>query len=223
MTDILDEAINDYKEEKKLKRLKRFLVIVFISTLIGIVYLVFHGYSTNKSRQYIQKYTGILLNLVTSNIGLDDTKYNEQIEILINQKDTKIKELSLFDIESKYVNNQDIEKAIKKLDLIISGEYYKNSRNLALISKFGIILDKAQKDSLNEGDKKFIDYFYNQFLDENEIFYEKALLYMSLWYINQGDVDKARELLDKIKTSKNCSQFDKANVDCILNNLLVKN
>jgi len=65
--------------------------------------------------------------------------------------------------------------------------------------------------------------FYNQFLDENEIFYEKALLYMSLWYINQGDVDKARELLDKIKTSKNCSQFDKANVDCILNNLLVKN
>ncbi len=222
MKDIFDEAVNDYKEEKKLKRLKRFLSLIFILTIIGILFIFIYGNYQDKSKKKIQEYTGILLNLSKSNVGIDNPEYNEQIEILVNQKDKRIKELALLDIEAKYANNKDIEKAIRNLDLLINGEYSEKARNLALISKFGIILDRAQKNEINEEDKKFIDYFNKKFTQENEIFYGKALLYRSLWYINQGDTNKAKELLSEVKAGENVSQFDKENADCILNNLIKK-
>ena len=39
MKDILDEAIYDYTEENKLKRLKKFLISVIILGLMGVIFL----------------------------------------------------------------------------------------------------------------------------------------------------------------------------------------
>lgn len=220
MTDILDEAIYDYKEEKKLKRLKHFLIFMLFLTIFGIIALIISNYYTNKSKKHIQEYTQILFELSS-----DDSKSQDidnTFTSLINQPNKNIKQIALLDWESRLIKENDLTEAIKKLDLIINGGYSKLATNFALLSKFGIILDKSTIQKLDQNEEDFANNFLENFNDQSEIFHNKASLYKALWYINKGNNIKAKEILNNLKKSDNIGQMDFINANCILSNLEVE-
>ena len=216
MTDILDEAIYDYKEEKKLKILKVFLIITAILTILGSIFIYLYSYHSNKSIKDNKFYTAILLDL--KKYEYNSKQYNEKIDLLLNQNNNNLKELALFDVIGNNIKNDEMDLAEVNLDKIIKGKFSDRSKKLAMISKFGIILDKQD---LQEIDKKFINIFLGKFQNKDEIFYSKASIYKALWYISQNDKIKAKEILSSLSQSENVSNFDKNNVACILSNLEV--
>jgi hypothetical protein len=222
MNDILDEAIYDYKEEKKLKRLKTFLKIVGILTVFGIIAIYTYTYYLNKSSKNNKFYTETLLELTNTEYRPDDKIYKEKINLLLKQSNKHIKQLALFNLVSAYMKNNDLDRAIENLDLIIDGEYSKTSKKLAMISKFGIYLDRISKSSLEHKEKKFVDLFLQKFEDKSGIFHSKAMMYKALWHIKQGNEVKAKEILAHLKSSAHINNFDKANAACILSNLELK-
>jgi hypothetical protein len=221
MTDILDEAIYDYKEEKKLKRLKIFLKIVAILTVFGIIAIYSYTYYSNRTSKSNKLYTEILIAVSNAEYKPDDHIYKEKINLL-QQSNKNIKELALLNLASAYIKSNDLEHAVENLDIVINGGYSETAKNLAMISKFGIFLDKLPKATLNSQEKKFVDIFLQNFENKSDMFYSKAMIYKALWYVNQGNLVKAKEILVSLQLLDSINYFDKANASCILNNLEVE-
>jgi hypothetical protein len=217
MKDILDEAIDDMKEEKKLKRLKIFLFSVVIITVIGIVTLFIYDRYMNSYNKNVSQYTEILFDL--SKHKSDKDIYKKQLDILLNQNNKKIQELALLDAISNSPDNNELNHY---LDMLINGDYSENSTKLAYLSKFALILDKMHQEELNKQDLEFANKFLNLFNQKSEALYNKAMIYKALWYINKKDFLKAQELLHKIKDNDKTILIDKINADCILSNLEVE-
>ena len=222
MKDILDEAIYDYKEENKLKRLKKFLISVIILGLMGVIFLFIYGYYSDKSIKETYLYTKKLLDLSTEDYTTQDKKYIDQIDLLIKQQNKKIQELALLDVSAKYIKEGNTKESFKKFNIIINTEYSESVKKIAMISMFGMILDKPEKFDLSKEDRDFVNNFLKGFNNKSEIFYGKALLYKSLWYINQGDIEKSKQILNELQVSDNISQADRSIADCILSDLEVK-
>ena len=62
---------------------------------------------------------------------------------MINQQNKKIQELALLDVSAKSIKEGNAKESFKKFNIIINGEYSETVKKIAMISMFGIILDKC--------------------------------------------------------------------------------
>ena len=215
MSDLFDEAITDYQEERKLNLYKGFLLYFSVATFVIVLALLLYNYYQNKNERANQYMTEILFSLDRVDSGLDKELYLELIGVIIRDADSNISELASFKLASFYTNNRDLDKAIKIYDKIIKDKKTTIGLYFAILQKLGILLDAPD---LRVKYQAFITDFLNTSY-QGQVLYGKFEIYKSLMLIKQEEYKGAIVKLNQIINNPDMSDADMRLAEIMLSNL----
>ncbi|RTK92515.1 MAG: DUF2659 domain-containing protein [Rickettsiales bacterium] len=216
MVDILDEVLNDTKDEKRIILFRKFLPTIIILMLIGAVGMTGYNWYKNKTLEHHQRLGDILTNVISKEITDKDLSNNSLKHLVINNENRQA-ELADIYMVSELRAGGDNEAAILKLETIIANNKYQEiTKSYARILWLSIILDQKEiTDSNNVKARSYMDYF----VSEDQVFFTNATLLKALFYKKSGQTELAMQYANSILNSKNSSAIIKEQATAIIANI----
>lgn len=190
MADILDEVLNDEKDEKRLLLFRRFFPLIIILTIVIAICMAGFNWYKNSEKSHNRKIGDMFVDLVSGDYG-DDTLTKESLEKLIETSNNRQIELAELKIAGNFIDSNDSQGALEKLETIIENkDYYEITTSFARLLWISLILDKDEiSDAYQMQARNYLQYFTN----EKQSFFASATLMKALFYKKNGQKDMASE------------------------------
>ncbi len=210
MSDILDEAKDDYVYNRRIELFKKALPIVAILTVITISIISVKEWYISKHRAEVERNTEILFEELTGiNLSNDD-----RIEILqsLAKVDGSIGDISKFRLATYLIRNGKLSDALEELTNIINNSNSKISVNLAKTEYASLLLDQNE---LTDKQKSMIQTYLSS-IDKSQPLYENAQIYSGLYNIKIGNSARAKEIAQQLLQSESLSEAIRMQAESIL-------
>ncbi len=215
MTDILDEVLKDYIEEKKIHYFKRFLPFVIIITICVIILMLVYNMYQEKHIQANRLASETLLKSIKTLSYDNDLAMNSLINIA-NNVDTKVAELASLESIAVYISSEEYDKAKFLLDKIINSNYTNLTKNYARLLWLSLVIDQK---IISDDEKQLAELHFKEFNNETQIFYGTVSIIRTIYYIKNGSTDLAMNLLKKIVAINDMNEIIKNQANAMLVNL----
>lgn len=197
MTDILDEATQDYKEQRKIYLFKKILPYILSLTLLIVVVLSAKKWIYYKDKSLKEEKTELFYESINNESG------ELKLEVLRGlQKDNDtISFNSRFVAANEYLNNNKKENAYEEINYIIENSKKDLIRNLA---KNWYISLKLDENNLSKNDKTKIEQLIKSVEPSEPLYYNTRIL-ESLFNIKYQRLDKSMEVINSLLEDNNSS------------------
>ncbi|MDG1436575.1 MAG: DUF2659 family protein [Rickettsiaceae bacterium] len=213
MSDILDEVLNDAKDEKRLMLFRKSLPLIIVVTCIIAIFIGGYSWYQNKTNNNNRKMGDKLVTIVSGYYG-DNDKTMAALEELVQNSNNKQEELSAL----KLVNRLMVEKksiaAMEKLQQIIDNKnYHEVTTAFARLLWIGNALDEK---TISDSSQTKITEYFQYFVDENQPFFVTATLMKALFYKKRSQNDLSAEYANIVLQLKDAPFVAKEQASAIL-------
>jgi len=213
VADILDEVLNDAKDEKRLMLFRKALPIIIALTLIIAISIAAYTWYSNKNTEHNRKIGDMFVELVSGDYG-DDAATIFALKELVTTSDNKQTELAELKIASNLIAINDSAAAMETLEAIIKNkEYHDITTSFARLLWLGLVLDEDKiPDAQQMQSRNYLQHFSN----EDQAFFATATLIKSLFYKKNNQNDLAAEHANTLLKLDNASLILKEQARAIL-------
>lgn len=216
MADILDEALSDEKDEKKIMLFRKiFPIIITLTVIIAIVMGGFSWYQ-NRLESHNQKVGDMLVDLISGEYG-EKKLINESLDNLIQDGDNRQVEMAEIQRVVNVIESGDSPAAFEQLESIIANTNYNDiTRSFARLLWLNLILDeKSISDELKMKARNHMQYFK----EPSQVFFINATLLKAVFYKKNNQNDLAAEYANTILDLESASLIAKEQARAILSGL----
>lgn len=216
MVDILDEVLNDTKDEKRIILFRKFLPKIIILTFITAIGITSYNWYKNKKLEHNQRLGDILINVISNEISDKELSSNSLKHLVTNNENRQAELADIFTANELRASGES-EAALLKLETIIANNKYQAiTRSYARILWLSIILDQKEiSESNNVKARNYMDYFVN----EDQVFFMNATLLKALFYKKSGQPELAMQYANSILSFKDNSPIIKEQATAIIANI----
>lgn len=213
MADILDEVLNDEKDEKRLLLFRRVLPIIITLTVIIAVSIAGYSWYQHKNMEHNRKIGDMFVELVSGEYG-DDSLTMESLEDLVKNGENRQVELAELEIASKLIGGNDYHGAMTRLEAIINNkDYYDITTSFARLLWVSLVLDETDiSDTMQMQARNYLQYFVNN----DQPFFASATLAKALFYKKNAQNDLAAEYANALLKLDDASLILKEQAQAIL-------
>lgn len=216
MADILDEALSDEKDEKKIMLFRKiFPIIITLTVIIAIAMGGFSWYQ-NRLESHNQKVGDMLVDLISGEYG-EKKLINESLDNLIQDGDNRQVEMAEIQRVVNVIESGDSPAAFELLESIIANTNYNDiTRSFARLLWLNLILDeKSISDELKMKARNHMQYFK----EPSQVFFINATLLKAVFYKKNNQNDLAAEYANTILDLESASLIAKEQARAILSGL----
>ncbi len=209
MTDILDEANQDYRFQRRVSLFKKALPFIAFITLVIVIIIGVKDWYNNKKLLEREARTNLLAEALENP---DPELKQEALHAIANSKNDGISDLAAQNLISDDIK-KDSDKALAELDKLIQHSSSVVNKNLAKLQYAGLLLDK---NSLTDEESRKIQNILIS-IDQTQVLYSKAQIYLALYNIKIRNYTSAKDVIIKLKNNKKLPEFIYLEADAILN------
>ena len=216
MADILDEALSDEKDEKKIMLFRKiFPIIITLTVIIAIAMGGFSWYQ-NRLESHNQKVGDMLVDLISGEYG-EKKLINESLDNLIQDGDNRQVEMAEIQRVVNVIESGDSPAAFEQLESIIANTNYNDiTRSFARLLWLNLILDeKSISNELKMKARNHMQYFK----EPSQVFFINATLLKAVFYKKNNQNDLAAEYANTILDLESASLIAKEQARAILSGL----
>ena len=200
MADILDEVLNDQKDEKRLILFRKLFPTIIVATIIIAISMAGYNWYQNKVEIHNREIGDMLVSLAGGEYG-DSNATIEGLKKLIDNSENRQSELADIKIVDKLIRENSIQDALAHLESIIENtNYYEITTSYARLMWISLVLD--QKNLTEKIQMKARNYM-QFFKDEKQPFFATATLMKSFFYKKNKQNDLAAEYASNLIASNN--------------------
>ena len=213
MADILDEILNDAKDEKKLILFRKSLPIIIILTIIIAISIAAYTWYANKKIEHNRKIGDMFVEIISGEYG-DNSTVMSALKELVNTSENRQAELADLDIASKLIVENDFTDARNALEAIINNtEYYELTTSFARVLWIGLVLDEDKmSDAMQMQSRNYLQYFKQ----DDQPFFAIATLMKALFYKKNNQNDLAAEYANTVLNLQDATLILKEQARAIL-------
>lgn len=213
MTDILDEVLNDEKDEKRLILFRRIFPTIIIITLFIAILMTGYSWYNAKLIERNKEQGDILIDLVSTDVGKESVIISS-LEQIGTSSENRQAELALIERIYYAMDKKDFLTALKLLENIINNKKYTEiTTAYARLLWIGIILDL---DVITDAQKLQAQNYCEHFSKEGQLFYANATILKSLYYKKIGRIEEAINYANSVLKIANLSILHKEQALAIL-------
>jgi hypothetical protein len=213
VSDILDEVLNDQKDEKRLQAFRKLLPMIITATLVIVVIIAGYNWYASRVTQHNQEIGDLLIKLISKQYASDELT-TEALANIINTSDNHQAELASIKLFSNKLAKGDKDGAIGMLENIISNKkYHEITNSFAAILWLNIVLDQ---DQFSAEDETKIRQHFQYFKNNSQPFYATSLLLKALFYQKIKQPELAKENAEAILSLPNATEINKEQAKAIL-------
>lgn len=216
MADILDEALSDEKDEKKIMLFRKIFPIIITLTVIVAIAMGSFSWYQNRIESHNQKVGDMLVDLISGEYG-EKKLINESLENLIQDGDNRQVEMAEIQRVVNVIESGDFPAAFEQLESIIANANYNDiTRSFARLLWLNLILDeKNLSDELKMKARNHMQYFK----EPSQVFFINATLLKAVFYKKNNQNDLAAEYANTILDLESASLIAKEQARAILSGL----
>ena len=216
MADILDEVLNDEKDEKRLLLFRRALPAIIITTIFIAIAMTGYSWYKNRIVEHNKQIGDMFIDLASGEVG-DASFTNNSLEQLIEKGESRQAELAQIQLIHRMIDNNDSSSALARLEgVIANNNYFEITTSYARLLWLGIVLDQKElTEVIQIKARNYSDYFSK----EDQLFFANATLLKSLFYKKNGQDDLAAEYASSLLKTENASIILKEQALALLSSL----
>ena len=216
MADILDEALSDEKDEKKIMLFRKIFPIIIILTVIVAIAMGSFSWYQNRIESHNQKVGDMLVDLISGEYG-EKKLINESLDNLVQDGDNRQVEMAEIQRVVGVIESGDASAAFEQLESIIANANYNDiTRSFARLLWLNLILDeKNLSDELKMKARNHMQYFK----EPSQVFFTNATLLKAVFYKKNNQNDLAAEYANTILDLESASLIAKEQARAILSGL----
>ncbi len=216
MADILDEVLNDEKDEKRLLLFRRALPAIIITTIFIAIAMTGYSWYKNRIVEHNKQIGDMFIDLASGEVG-DALFTNNSLEQLIEKGESRQAELAQIQLIHRMIDNNDSSSAMARLEgVIANNNYFEITTSYARLLWLGIVLDQKELTEVTQiKARNYLDYFSK----EDQLFFANATLVKSLFYKKNGQDDLAAEYASSLLKTENASIILKEQALALLSSL----
>ena len=216
MADILDEVLNDEKDEKRLLLFRRALPAIIITTIFIAIAMTGYSWYKNRIVEHNKQIGDMFIDLDSGEFG-DASFKNNSLEQLIEKGESRQAELARIQLIHRMIDNNDSSSALARLEgVIANNNYFEITTSYARLLWLGIVLDQKELTEVTQiKARNYLDYFSK----EDQLFFANATLVKSLFYKKNGQDDLAAEYASSLLKTENASIILKEQALALLSSL----
>ena len=213
MADILDEVLNDAKDEKKLILFRKLLPIIIIFTIVIAIAIATYTLYANKKAEHNRKIGDMFVEIISGEYG-DNATIISALKDLVDTSENRQAELADLEIASKLIAENNSTEALQALEAIINNtEYYELTTSFARLLWIGLILDEEKlSDTMQMQSRNYLQYF----AQEDQPFFATATLMKALFYKKNKQNDLAVEYANVVLNLQDATLILKEQARAIL-------
>jgi len=213
VADILDEVLNDAKDEKKLILFRKLLPIIIIFTIVIAIAIATYTLYTNKKAEHNRKIGDMFVEIISGEYG-DNATIISALKDLVDTSENRQAELADLEIASKLIAENNSTEALQALEAIINNtEYYELTTSFARLLWIGLILDEEKlSDTMQMQSRNYLQYF----AQEDQPFFATATLMKALFYKKNKQNDLAVEYVNVVLNLQDATLILKEQARAIL-------
>lgn len=217
MVDIIEEVLNEQKEERRVVLFQKIFPIVIIGAVIIALIIAFYSWYSNRRVAHNQEIGNLLVELVLGKAAYNIGDVNSDLESIVTNDQGRQSELASLKIVHNKIAANDVESALVDLVKIIEAPgFYKFTTAYARVLWLSLILDKPK---LTEAEQMEARNYFQFFSDENQEFYATAMLLKAFFYQKNNDMGQAKEAAEKILKMKEASPIIKEQAKALLSGI----
>ncbi|WP_375326378.1 DUF2659 family protein [Candidatus Tisiphia endosymbiont of Nemotelus uliginosus] len=193
MTDILEEILNDHKEQKRLYYFRKLLPIVIVFVVITVIIMGINNWYNDKAIRNNQEMGDILVKNMASTNGELTIKTLEQLVAMSNNKIQELAVIEQIGLEIKRNNWPQVDNLLH--NAINNKHYDELTTAYARLIWISLNIDKI---SLSDIHIKELEEHLNYFNNIDKPFYGTANLLKAHWYIKRGAEGLAVNILTSL-------------------------
>lgn len=218
MSDLIDEVINDKKDELKMFYFKKSIPIILGLTILLIIGMVINDFRQNKARLHSIEMGDTIVKSIDS-MNSDMQVAEEGLDFVLKNAKNNEKDLAALQLIAIKTSSGQIEEALAFIDDVIKQkDYLDSTKSYAKLMWLSFMIERAKLSEENISRAK--DYFASY--NEDSLFYGSASLLEALWYQNT-DKAKSLEILGKLLSSNAVSNIVKEEAYALMSNLNIEN
>lgn len=219
MADILEEALIDAKDEKKIILFRKIFPIIIALTVIIAICIASFSWYQNRVQSHNQMVGDVLVDLISGEHG-EKELINESLEKLIQDGNNRQIEMAEIQRVVSFIESGDKPAAFKRLESIIANpDYYEITTSFARLLWLNLVLDeKSLSDELKMKARNHMQYFERP----EQVFFVSATLLKAIFYKKDNQDDIAAEYAKTILNLENASLIAKEQARAILSSLFIK-
>lgn len=216
MADILDEVLNDEKDEKKIMFFRKIFPIIIAGTIIIAIAMTCYSWYQVRVEAHNQEVGDLFVDLVSGEYG-EGKLIDESLEKLVQDADNRQIELAEIHRVTRFIETGDKVAAKERLELIIANKnYYEITTSFARLLWLNLVID--EENILDESQMKARNYM--QFFKEpDQVFFVNATLIKALFYKRNNQNDMAAEYANTLLGLDTASLITKEQARAILASL----
>ena len=215
MADILDEVLNDEKDEKRLALFRKALPTIIVTTIFIAVAMAGYGWYKNRIVEHNKEIGDMFIDLASGQVA-DLSLRNNSLEQLIEKGGTRQAELAEIQLIHFMLNNDSASSMARLESIIDNNSYYEITTSYARLLWLGIILDQTELTEVMQiKARKYLDHFSK----EDQLFFASATLLKAFFYKKNGQDDLAMEYANSVIKMESASIILKEQAVAILASL----
>lgn len=216
MADILDEVLNDEKDERRLVLFRKTLPTIIITTIFIAIAMTGYSWYKTKIVEHNKQIGDMFIDLASGAFN-DVSLTNNSLEQLIEKGETRQAELAQIQLIHRMIDSNDPSTAMVRLESVVANNsYFEITTSYARLLWLGIILDQKElTEAVRIKARDYLEYFSK----EDQLFFASATLLKSLFYKKNGQDDLAAEYATSLLKMGNASIILKEQALAILSSL----
>jgi len=216
VADILDEVLNDAKDEKKIVFFRKIFPLIIASTIIVAIAMAGYNWYQARIDAHNQEVGDLSVDLISGEYG-EKKLIDESLNKLVKDGDNRQVELAEIQIVSGLIESGDKSGALMKLSLIIANkDYYDITTSFARLLWLNIILDES---NISDEQQMKARNYMQHFKEADQVFFVNATLLKALFYKKNNQNDLAAEYANVILGMNNASIMLKEQAKAVLSSL----
>lgn len=219
MTDLLEEAEQDFMYNRRIEIFKKILPYIIILTIIVISFVSVKQWLNQREAKVLSDKSELFLEVIKNLDSNTQLAKEGLLKLSESNENDAISVAAKFSLATQYLKNNNQVEAISLLRKIIDdGKTHEIYRNFAKIQFTGIKLDETE---ILEQDKKLISKYLNAVNNERQPFYHLANIYYALYNKKIGNDNEAKITLNKILSSNNINESIKSQAEAIMSTIVI--
>jgi hypothetical protein len=216
VVDILDEVLNDEKDEKRLALFRSALPTIIVATIFIAVAMAGYGWYKNRIVEHNKEIGDMFIDLASGEVDDVSLRKNSLNQLIENGK-TRQAELAEIQLIRLMLLDNDPASSMTRLESVIeNNSYFEITTSYAKLLWLGLILDQSElTEVMQTKARNYLDHFSK----EDQLFFASATILKSLFYKKNGQDDLATEYASSILKMESASIILKEQALAILASL----
>lgn len=220
MADIIDEIINDEKDNQRLSYFRKFFIPAVVLTLVIAVFIAGYSYMKSRKEEHNQQVGDKFVEIISGGLS-EGQDFGSALQDLIENSNNGVSELAKIKLASDKMQNGQIAEAMRLLQEI--AEDKKVSEIVAAYSRLlwvGIVI---QLPDIDEDLKVKFEDLFKFFDDEQKALYANGILLKGLFYYRVGQYEQAKLAAESVLKQNNASVVMKDQASALMVSIKYKN